>query len=160
MHLDADCFSPWTPGEPVGTSPIFSFWFTSTIKRSCQSLPGRNLLTSFSAPVLQLPSEGWSPNHLSLIVNGDYIYESHRTIMKKEVVFKQVQKHSHGYTPRFIVQEASENAYLSVSPWKVFDCIISQLLSEILFLINLHLDTDSTSPLWVSLDKCLTTVSY
>lgn len=80
--------------------------------------------------------------------------------MKKEVVFKQVQKHPHGCTPRFIVQEASENAYLSVSPWNVFDCILSQLLSEILFLINLHLDTDSTPPLWVSLDKCLTTVSY
>lgn len=44
-----------------------------------------------------LPSEGWSLNHLTLRVSGAYIYESSRTIVKKEVALKQVEKHLHGW---------------------------------------------------------------
>ena len=107
-----------------------------------------------------LPSEGWSLNHLTLRVSEAYIYESSRTIVKKEVVLKQVEKHLHGWAvhqgwlPREQVA-MSVSQFILEGVWlHPFPCSLRVLLP-----INLHLVLISLLHFGtlVGLDKFLTT---
>lgn len=95
------------------------------------------------------PSEGWSLNHLTLRISGAYIYESARTVVKKEVVLKQVEKHLHGWAahqgwlPR-------EQVAMPVSQF-ILEGVwlhLSQLLPESAAPNQPASCTDITPPLW------------